>query len=758
LERREVKRRASKKLIKGEKGQALIIVLILMLVGGLIIAPMLSYMGTGLKVGQEVFEERMYLLYAADSGVEDAIWQVNNKRLSRDLFGYDDPDYDQYAYSAYNPSYEWDYDLPEDVNGKDVEATIENIWIPKDIDAPSPSEAKLIIEGTEGNPPRLMIVGGLSGTSATQYQIGIIYYYGSEGTSALRVEKIEIWLPAGFHYDNNCNLTGACAPSSVKIDPYKSGEAVVWSFGSHPQLSAFPGGGSIGSPMVRSFTFQFSGPPQQFPGAAVSWIDTTGCESNGIDYAWDADVQIYKILSAAGVTGKETTVEAYAAKIEMRKLGAARSGDYVAIGNTLMMPDPSSTSLRSRLLKGSSASVTAGSGEGQIPVGATVEAAYLYWSGFIDHYYWYWYTNQGHGDPYASGWYFSNDTDNLTGQVYNADNLPGIIANAKVNTVSFGTTGAMQDVTADQWQVYLKTNDSPNCWYYTCLYDATDMVKQPLEDAIKPGGSGTYNFTLSHVNGVINQNPPRPNFPRTPSSSDHTPGYSFYLYNSSGSSTVGYTGYPLGTPATKLPGAASYQPNKQIENYYGDWQNPNRYNASYAGWSLVIIYSTPDTKGHQLYLYDIKNPNFRFTEAFGSSANPDFDGDGQPGGRISGFLVPAQISGETNAAKLTCFVGEGDAQNTGEHIKMNYVNIAGASTNPYIPDGNMWNSNSVVLSAPGIDIDTFYVTWISGILEKDDTWAQVDLPSPNDGITLSYIILSFRSEITSGGTISYLVR
>ena len=61
------------KLRIGEKGQALIMVLILMLVGGLIIAPLLSYVGTGLKVGKDVHEERMDELYAADAGVEDAL-------------------------------------------------------------------------------------------------------------------------------------------------------------------------------------------------------------------------------------------------------------------------------------------------------------------------------------------------------------------------------------------------------------------------------------------------------------------------------------------------------------------------------------------------------------------------------------------------------------------------------------------------------------------------------------------------------------
>jgi hypothetical protein len=69
-------KRTFNKLIRGEKGQALLIVLILMLVGGLIIAPLLAYMGTGLKVGKEVHEKRMAELYAADAGIENAVWKL----------------------------------------------------------------------------------------------------------------------------------------------------------------------------------------------------------------------------------------------------------------------------------------------------------------------------------------------------------------------------------------------------------------------------------------------------------------------------------------------------------------------------------------------------------------------------------------------------------------------------------------------------------------------------------------------------------
>lgn len=59
--------------IRDEKGYASVLVLILMLVGGLIIGPLLGFMSTGLLAGQ-AFEEEMDGFYAADAGVEDALW------------------------------------------------------------------------------------------------------------------------------------------------------------------------------------------------------------------------------------------------------------------------------------------------------------------------------------------------------------------------------------------------------------------------------------------------------------------------------------------------------------------------------------------------------------------------------------------------------------------------------------------------------------------------------------------------------------
>jgi len=70
-------KRKLKELGRDEKGQALILVVILMLLGSVIIASLLGFMSTGLLAGQ-VFEKKMNGLYAADAGVEDALWKILN--------------------------------------------------------------------------------------------------------------------------------------------------------------------------------------------------------------------------------------------------------------------------------------------------------------------------------------------------------------------------------------------------------------------------------------------------------------------------------------------------------------------------------------------------------------------------------------------------------------------------------------------------------------------------------------------------------
>lgn len=68
-------RQTLKKLIKGQKGQALPIVLVLLVLGGLLIVPTLNYASTSLK-GHQVVESNTLEFYAADSGAELALWHL----------------------------------------------------------------------------------------------------------------------------------------------------------------------------------------------------------------------------------------------------------------------------------------------------------------------------------------------------------------------------------------------------------------------------------------------------------------------------------------------------------------------------------------------------------------------------------------------------------------------------------------------------------------------------------------------------------
>jgi hypothetical protein len=106
-----------KRLIRDEKGQTLILVLILLFVGGLIIAAVLDYMGTGLVSGQ-VYDRKAAELYAADAGAEDAVWRIQNSVVGDEV-------YNLYCGQGnHTLSYPKPGDPPFEVNGKNVAVTI----------------------------------------------------------------------------------------------------------------------------------------------------------------------------------------------------------------------------------------------------------------------------------------------------------------------------------------------------------------------------------------------------------------------------------------------------------------------------------------------------------------------------------------------------------------------------------------------------------------------------------------------------------
>ena len=91
-----------KRAIRDEKGAGVLaLVLVLLVVGGLILTPLLGLMSTGLMAGQ-AYERHTDRLYAADAGVEDAIWKIQTNNL------------------AFDPATNWSQPWHLTANGKNV--------------------------------------------------------------------------------------------------------------------------------------------------------------------------------------------------------------------------------------------------------------------------------------------------------------------------------------------------------------------------------------------------------------------------------------------------------------------------------------------------------------------------------------------------------------------------------------------------------------------------------------------------------------
>jgi len=78
----------------GQRGQALILVLIALALGSLLITPTLGYVSTGL-IGSRISEEQLLEQYAADAAIENALWQLQyNVDGMTDQLNYENPSYD----------------------------------------------------------------------------------------------------------------------------------------------------------------------------------------------------------------------------------------------------------------------------------------------------------------------------------------------------------------------------------------------------------------------------------------------------------------------------------------------------------------------------------------------------------------------------------------------------------------------------------------------------------------------------------------
>ena len=351
---------------KGEKGQALILVLIMVTIGSLIIVSLLGFIGTGSKSGT-VSLKKTNELYAADAGIQDAVWQIKYDHI----LNFTSPS----AYSPYDFSTVWTDPSVTTINGQNVTATIQNGWVVSNFAAPSVTTATNIINGGQlvisGSTVQTGIIDGSN--TISKYAIKINQYPVSGQT--MLVSSIGVWLPPGYSYfsDSTYNSSFEGFSGAYQVYPvtsnYQGNTATIWNF-SNPAFASFPN--VIGTdPVVMDAYFYFK-PPSGQPNAqpqAVSWIIPSGL--SGVPVSWDADTRIFKINSTAG----STAIESYIGKSEQRQMAAAIGGDYYATGNSNLSA-PSGSYYRTIAHDPSSATVTSTN----IPTNAQVTGAFLYWS------------------------------------------------------------------------------------------------------------------------------------------------------------------------------------------------------------------------------------------------------------------------------------------------------------------------------------------------------------------------------------------
>jgi len=209
--------------------------------------------------------------------------------------------------------------------------------------------------------------------------------------------------------------------------------------------------------------------------------------------------------------------------------------------------------------------------------------------------------------------------------------------------------------------------------------------------------------------------------------------YALYGWKDSHSSeTVStYTQYPLGSPMDGNETSSGYE----NDGHEDEW--------AYSAWSIIVIYTSPTTKGHQIYVFD----DFHYV-----TRNVTLPIS------ISGFLTPDLASGE-EAARYTHFVGEGDEYDPWSHNYTDSVSVNGSPlSDADNPSNDVCNSQSRIppvtgTLVDGIDIDTFSIA--NGIVHPNDTEAQVSFQTGTEVLNIIYVVLSFRSKITTGGILIY---
>ena len=233
-------------LLSSQKGQALIIVLGLLAIGGLTVAVSLNYATTSLK-GSRIVEENTKGIYAADAGVEYALWSLQEGLLS--------PSEGETTSNA----------APENINQMAVDIQIEN-------------------EGTF-----TLTTGELSGAVGSQYQrldvdgeaevVGgdtanytITLTRMEDFNTEIKLNEVGATLPPGYEYvpdSTSGNLSSSNPSSSGTTLDGAQWLKWEWSAPNRPEIPK-------GEPMTVTHSFLITGTEDLEGDYAWAWSQTGG--------------------------------------------------------------------------------------------------------------------------------------------------------------------------------------------------------------------------------------------------------------------------------------------------------------------------------------------------------------------------------------------------------------------------------------------------------------------------------------------------
>ena len=241
---------------RGEAGQVLPAVLAMTALGSMLIVPTLNYVSTSLKTG-DMIEEELKGLYAAEAGVEDALWEISN-----------------WTEESEPESFPYTYELP-DVNGLTVSVTIEGITTVsgKDVGATGNHDEYLLVEKT------------------VTYDAGVYYYtltMTNNGVGNVKIEMILIDFPPGVDYIEGSTGGDLYISDPIVVGDSDIGITLYWEY-----LPPYPTIPEFG---FKVHTFELSGEEGIEDVEGHSCVRAT---RQDVGTVWDVESKPYSIVSEA---------------------------------------------------------------------------------------------------------------------------------------------------------------------------------------------------------------------------------------------------------------------------------------------------------------------------------------------------------------------------------------------------------------------------------------------------------------------------